>query len=368
MTAVAEISALGGLRQVLEAVGGNAGGEHGSWFVRLVRAYLHYRVRRPVAADARPETDRAKACVRAACVKSAIGGATSGAVITGATIATAEIPSGWMFAVPLAAAGVGIEMLARAVIHLDMVCDLAGIFGQRFDPDAPTDLWHLYALVFKTHKFENDDDPGSDLIQRIGETEASDIGESLSERLLGESVIKNIVPVISIAASSVTNYRRTRQLGDTARRYFRYRRAISDALDRARALCEEQLDLLIEGLWFLFIADGRLVPEETTILLGLLGKLDPERRAAVKEHFVVDESGWLERLGEIPPEVREPFFNALEVAAAVDKAVSLPEQKILSQAARRLGRTLDMNRVERMIQEFEDVGVLRGGRDGRAAR
>jgi len=336
MTAQAEIGALGGLKQVLEAVGGKAGGGRGSWFVRLVTAYLRYRDRRPLAVDARPETDRAKATVRAACVKSALGGACSGAVITGATIATAEIPTGYIFAVPLAAAGVGIEMLARAIIHLDMVCDLAAIFGMRFDPDDPTDLWHLYALVFKTHKFENDDDPGSDLIQRIGETEASDIGESLGERLLGESVLKNIVPVIGIAASSVTNYRRTRQLGDTARRYFRYRRAIQDALERARALCEEELDvldLLIEGLWFLFIADGRLVPEETTILLRLLGKLDAERRSSVEQRFVVDEAAWLDRLAAVPAEVREPFMNALEVAAAVDKAVSLPEQKILSQAA-----------------------------------
>src|SRR5215470_4999043 len=368
MTTEAEIPALGGLRQVLEAVGSREGGERAGWFVRLVQAYLQYRKRRPAAADARPESERATACVRAACVKSAVGGAASGAVITGATVLTAEIPSGYLFAVPLAAAGVGVEMLARAIIHLDMVCDLAAIFGQRFDPDEATDLWHLYALVFKTHRFESDDDPGSDLIQRIGETEASEIGESLGARILGESVIKNIVPVVGIAASSVTNYRRTRDLGDTARRFFRYRRAIGDALERARALCEEQLDLLIEGLWFLFIADGRLVPEETTILLGLLGKLDAQRRAAVEERFVVDENGWLERLGAVPPDVRDPFMNALEVAAAVDKAVSLPEQKILSQAARRLGRTLDMARVERMIKEFEDVGVLRGGRDGRAAR
>src|SRR5262249_3393438 len=153
----------------------------------------------------------------------ALSGLASGAAITGATLITAEAPTGVFIAVPLAAAGIGGDLFARAIIHVDMACDLAQIFGLRFDPDDPTDLWQLWALVFKTHNQESDDDdPGKELLKSIGETETSDIGESVGTRLLGESVVKNIVPFVDIVISSAANYRRTRELGDAMRRYLRY--------------------------------------------------------------------------------------------------------------------------------------------------
>ena len=118
------------------------------------------------------------------------------------------------------------------------------------------------------------------------------------------------------------------------------------------------IDLLVEGLWFLFVSDGSLSPEETAVIAGLLRKMDPAARDAVQKRFTDDENEWLSRLPILDPDEREPFLHALEVAAAVDKIVSLPEQKILGRAARRLGRDLDMERIDRMVREFETVGVL----------
>jgi hypothetical protein len=299
--------------------------------------------------------------VRAACLKSAVTGVASGVVTTGATIAAAESPGpvGLLIAIPVAAIGVTAEMVARVLIHLDMTCDLAAIFGVRFDPDNPSDFWQLYSLAFEAHAPASDeDDPGRELVQHVEAVEAHAIGATIGHQLVGESVLKNIVPFLGIATSSATNWRMTRRLGDTVRRYLRYRRALGDAMAVAEETCRDHLDLLIEGLWFLFVADGKLVPEEATMLATLLGRLDPVLRRSVEERFIDDESDWLGRLPILAEDERDAFLYALEVAAAVDKAASLPEQKILGRAAKRLGRALDMQRVDRMIREFETVGVL----------
>jgi hypothetical protein len=349
------------LRQVLESVGRGEGRVRKTWFTRLVTAYLAYRDGRRQTAPAKvvgTESERALAVIRAACIKSAVGGAASGMILTGATLVTADAPAGALVVVPAAALSIAGEMVARTLVHLDMTCDLAEIFGVRFDVNNPRDFWQLYGLAFRTHQHRDAGDPGRDLVHRVSHAEAHEIGEQIGHHIVGESVLKNIVPFLGIATASATNWKATRLLGDTVRRYLRYRRALDDALDRAEDLCKGYLDLLIEGLWFVFIADGRLAPEEATLLTALLDRLDPVTRAAVEARFVTDESDWLVRLVSVPDGLREPFFYALEVAAAVDKQVSLPEEKILARAATTLERQVDMRRVERLVREFEEVGVL----------
>jgi len=67
----------------------------------------------------------------------------------------------------------------------------------------------------------------------------------------------------------------------------------------------------------------------------------------------------------VPEASRDAFLHALEVAAAVDKEVGVPERKILRRAARALGREFDLKRVERMMAEFEDRGVLSPALNGK---
>jgi hypothetical protein len=57
--------------------------------------------------------------------------------------------------------------------------------------------------------------------------------------------------------------------------------------------------------------------------------------------------------------VRDEFLHALQVAAAVDKHVGLPERKILRRAAHHLERPFDVAELEKMMLEFEEFGVLR---------
>ncbi len=282
-------------------------------------------------------------------------------ISTSATIFTAETEGiAGVVAGPLAALTIGGEMMLRTVLHVELTCELAEIFDVDFNPDDSDDLWRLYALAFGTHEHdEGSEDPGKDLVSEVTHIEGEEVGEKLGQRVLGESVMRNIVPVVGIFTSAVTNYLMTRRLGDTVRRYMRYQHALNAEGSYASTVCADYLDLLLEGLWFIFSADGKLSPEEAAFLAHRLKQRDPLRRRALIARFVEDELDWTLRIKtEVPEGLRDVFMHALEVAAAVDKEVSLPERKILRRAAQALGREFSQERVERMIAELEETGEL----------
>ncbi len=338
------------------------------WFTRLARRYLAKRVaseKCDLEQDDARATARAHRAITIACVKSAVSGALAGSVSTGATLVTAQTEGLLAFAaVPVAAAAIGGEMLYRSVLHLDLTCDLAAIFGIQYDAAHEEDLWRLYALAFGTSDHEDgaeeNGDPGKELVREVTHVESEDVGEKIGHMVLGESIMRNVVPFIGIVSSAVTNVVLTRRMGHTVRRYFRYQRAFKDTFDHAVDLLHgEPLDLLVEGMWFIFTADGKLIPEEAACLAKLIHKMTPDARHAVTHRFVEDELDWTERLAKGVPEAsRDVFLHALEVAAAVDKEVGVPERKILRRAARALGREFDLKRVEKMMLEFEERGVL----------
>ena len=332
------------------------------WFNRLVAWHLDRRALRPARSVAgATETERARALIRRACLKAAASGAAAGSVSTIAAAVSAQTEGmATVVAVPVAAAAIGVEMGFRTIVHIDLACNLAETFAVPYDLADPDDLYRLYALVFKTASHDDEsEDPGRALVHHVMSEDSEDVGEKLGKRVLGESVARNLLPVLGIATSAVTNYLVTRKLGDTVRRYMRYRRALHDALEHASDECHEYLDLLVEGVWFVFSADGKLTPEEVGTLAHLLQRLPAGERAAVEARFVEDELEWADRIERLPETVRDEFLHALEVAAAVDKHVGLPERKILRRAAHHLGRPFDRARIDRMIAEFEEYGVLR---------
>jgi uncharacterized tellurite resistance protein B-like protein len=353
--------------------------ERRSWFSRVVGSYMKRHRRRAAAekaaiargektakkVDDRPAPERANSAIRWACIKSAVTGATAGAISTTATMLTAETEGlAGIVAVPFAAATIGGEMIYRAFVHVDLTCELAEIFEVKFDTENEADLWRLYALAFGTDDHEEgSSDPGAELIHSVTHTEGEQVGEKIGSQVLGESVMRNIVPFFGIVSSAVTNYVLTKRLGDTVRRAMRYQRAMDDTFETWSHACEAHLDLLIEGMWFVFTADGKLSPEEVTCLAKLLDKLDPVRRHAVMKRFTDDEIDFLERItAEIPTEMRPAFLRALEVGAAVDKIVGLPEKKILRRVAHHLDIELDMAAIQKMIDSFTETGFMAGSK------
>ena len=317
----------------LDALGQAIGvkkGEHRArgWFTRLASRYFKRNLERYFAhhQEGAPAPERAEKAIFRACVKSAVSGAVSGGISTAASVVTAQTQGTWGFvAVPLAGLAIVSEMMLRSVVHIDLTCELAEIFGVKFDADDEDDFWRLYALVFKAHgadgeRDEEDEAPGKELVEKVTHVEGEEVGERIGHVVLGESLMRNIVPFVGIFSSAVTNYVLTWRLGNTVRRAMRYERAMRDALTRAEGLCRSKLNLLVEGIWFIFTADGKLDPEETVCLANLLADLDPEARAKVTARFTDDEIDWMQRIKtEVPEDMRDAFLHALEVAAAVDK-------------------------------------------------
>lgn len=331
------------------------------WFSKLLVAYLRRRTPKAATADDGNARERAEKAIGVACVQSAFTGASAGLASTGATLVTAQTEGlGGIVAVPFAALAIGSEMALRTLIHIDLICSIADIFGVKLDPDRPDDLWRLCALAFgAAEQDEESADPGKTLVHELAHLEKDEVGEEIGHRVLGESVARNLLPVVGVALSAVTNYRKTKHIGETARRYMRYQRALDDVLGRVAERCAHHFELLVEGIWFVFIADGKLAPEESACLANLVRKLEHPAHERVLSRFVEDEYDWLERVGaEVKGDDREAFFRALEVAAAVDKRVGLPERRLLRSAARRLELTYDPKRVQRMIEEFEATGIL----------
>ena len=345
------------------------------WFTKLVAFYLRrYKdrdeaKRRTRVKPGQTVSDAARSRIRRASVKSAISGAAAGTLSTAATLITAETEGlAGLVAIPVAALGIGGEMMYRSLVHFDLTVQLADLFGVQFDPSDPADILRLYSLVFKTSTEDDGDDEkkpdgdassmGKDLIHKVKHLETAEVGEEIGNKVLGESVVRNIVPFVGIVTSAVTNFVVTQRLGHTVRRYMRYQRAIDDAFDRAAKECSAHLDLLVEGIWFIFTADGHLAPEETVTLVKLLEKLDPVVGHATLARFVEDELDWADRIEQVPEDMKDAFLRALEVAACVDKEVTLPERKILRRAAHHLGREFDLARLTAMVKEFDEEGVL----------
>lgn len=332
-----------------------------AWLAEVLsRAVRRYNRRpRPAAISASSgvtEPTDAHAVIRRACIGSALAGGATGALSTGAAVATAETNGlGGLVAIPAAMLAMGAETVLRLLLHVRMLCELADLFGRRFDPDEPADVWALLALSFGVVEHPQDTDDPAGVLVRAARGRSSEVAKQLAARLAGESVARNLVPVLSVASSSITSWVVTRRLGDTARRYLRYRCALDEAL--GDETLRPHLDRLFEGLWFIFTADGRLTPEESALLAAVLRRLPAPARVGLNERLA-DDITWIERLRGVPEGARAPLLRALEIAAAADKVASLRERKLLVHAAAALGLRVDEGGLDRMIREFEEIGTL----------
>ena len=324
---------------------------------RMKRAVAKARAKREAGTftDVLPDA-QAQRVIRRACAKAAVTGALSGAASTAAVVATAETEgAAAVVALPLAAAAVGAEMATRTVFHVDLACELAEVFDVRVGTS--TDAARLLSVALGAAADGEGDDLGRGAIE--GATVDRDaIIEQAANALVGESVLRNVLPFVGIVSSAVTNVVITRRLGRRLRRAFRYEHEMRAALDAAEKPLERNIELLVEGLWFVFTADGRLTAEETICLAERLDGLEEDVRRRVLERFTADEADWLRRLEDTPAEGRASFLRVLEVAAALDKSLSLPEEKLLRRVAEVFHLEFEPARVSGMIEQLERTGAL----------
>lgn len=339
----------------------------GAWHTRLVTAYVrHYDARRAGTPPA-VHASETEALIRRACKEAALVGASAAGISTSAAVFTLDTGFvGALVAVPVAGAAMGLDTMLRSLIQARMMCDVASSFGLRVDPDDPWDLLHLHALTSGSETWEDADHGGAGLVGRML-TEDREVAERrLGNRLVGESVLRNLLPFASVVTSSVTSWRRTRRLGNAAVEYARYRRALDDAFSAVRAVDARCVELLIEGAWCLFGTDGELRAEATVMLEHLLRNSPSSARKRLLERLGEDEAQWVERLHEVPEPARDAFLHALEVIAAVDLSMSNAEWSLLRQAAAALNRPLRRERVQALLKQLRAHGVIRASQGDQA--
>jgi hypothetical protein len=295
-------------------------------------------------------------------VWSGISGTGAAVGVTAASIAMARTSFlAAPVALPLAAAGLAGELFIRTVLHLQLTCEIAELYGMPFNVESETELLRVFALAVRAEMHETEDDPGRGLVERITRTQqSSTLGKLVASSLIGESLLRNAIPFADIVFSTARNWQLTHQVGLFVQGYASRRVALAQAVAQVVEHSPQALETLVEGVWFIFISDGRLTGIETALLSYLMRT----RRvsAELTQHFVSDEAGWLEQLRALPEdtELRSRFLHALEVAAALEAPVVASERTILKRAADTLGVPLKTVQVFKELEEAAASSRLDG--------
>jgi hypothetical protein len=332
----------------------------GHWFDHLMALYVrHYELEVPRPAEPPSERERtrqAESLIRRAALEAALLGGGTASFSTGATLLTAETEGlAGLVALPLAGLGMGGEMVMRALLHLGMTCRVADTYGVRFSASDPGELTRLYALAFGTEEHDDVDDPGRGLIERVIHLQDHE-GGAIGSSLLSETLVKNVIPFVGVAASALQSWWLTEKVGRVVARYARYRRVVDAALAELLERDPDAVAIAVEGIWFVMIAAGPLAPERAALLAQLTHRRPAELQAELVARFVRDDQPWLVRLRAIRPEAREPLLRVLERAAVTDGRLGEPQLLVLRRAAAALGEALDEQKVRGLAEEYRAAG------------
>jgi hypothetical protein len=240
---------------------------------------------------------------------------------------------------PLAGVGMIGEMLLRTIVHLQLVCDVAELHELRITSGREFEMIRVYALALHAEMHQTEDDPGRGLVERVMQLQqAGGLGKLIASNLVGEMLLKNAVPFFDVLFSSFRNWQLTEQVGEFVQGYARRRVKLDVAVEAVNRRNPDSVELVLEGIWFIFITDGRLTGVETALLAHMMRGLGTSEDLTT--HFVSDEAGWLERLGEYAGadrDLRVLMLHALQVATEIEGPMTPAKVAILHRAAKTLG-------------------------------
>ena len=353
---------LDALRNAAAHLGGN-GVRDGSWFVRLVRTRAKKRQAATVVGqwDRRfPGLDRearAKQVIRAAARKAALAGAVASiGTSTGEIVALVTEGLAAPVGVPAAIVSMVLEAAYTALMQVDLMCDLASIYGVPFDADDTGEIATLFAVALELEldekrpahleAVEGDDDAPKGLLARLGDLQEGQIARRIGKKLLEEAVMSNIIPFLGVFISPRWNYVQTQKLGTAVKKYIRYRGAMQAAIDDLRT---DGLDaeLLIEGAWLLVTVDGDASHEEL-LAIALLHRHVHHDGASITLHATLgdDEDAWLAKLSTVPEGSRDALLEVLYFLAGTDRRLQPAERRFLRRIGKVLAREIDFARIE----------------------
>ena len=114
-----------------------------------------------------------------------------------------------------------------ALLQIDLVCDLASIYGVPFDPDDVGEVATLFGLALEIDvkgrrkgrsgdgEIGHDAEAPHGLTAKLMELEEGDVAKRIGRKLLEEAVVKNIVPVLGVGIAARWNYVGTRKIAAT---------------------------------------------------------------------------------------------------------------------------------------------------------
>jgi hypothetical protein len=318
----------------------------GLWYTKLLRAYLAFYEQHRVLIDGEKLTtleraDHVERRTRRAAIRTTLAAAAAAGGVTIASIWTAQTGGvAGPIVLPLAGAGMVGEMLLRSVWHLQLVCEVAELYGMQVNSGRETEIIRLYALAVHAEMHQTEDDPGRGLVERVMQLQAAGgLGKLIASNLVGEMFMRNAVPFADVFLSTFRNWQLTEQVSDFVQGYASRRVALDRAVEAVNRKNGEAVDLVVEGIWFIFITDGRLTGIETALLAHMMRGL--QTSDDLTTYFVSDEAGWLERLSQIDPdpELRGLALHALQVATQIEGPMSPQKLAILRRAATALGLT-----------------------------
>jgi hypothetical protein len=272
--------------------------------------------------------------------------------------------------VPAAALSMALEAGYTALLQIDLVCDLASMYGVPFDADDVGEVATLFGLalevdVKKPSKKEGEDarEAPTGLTSKLMELEGGDIGTRIGRKMLEDSVVKNIVPLVGLAISARWNYVATRKLAATAKKYIRYRRALTQTLSRLRLTSVTDPAVLVEGAWLLATVDGNAGHEEVMAIALIMDALPEDKRKAIELDKTLgdDEEEWFDDLARVPREMHDALLDVLYLIAATDKELQLSERRFLKRVGKALGRGIEFERVEQICAHLDEGDELPSG-------
>lgn len=314
----------------------------GSWFYGLLARHLALHAERADRQPAHPGVsveDRAKREVRKAALRTAAAGAVAATVATTGELATlfTEGLAGPV-GVPAALLSIVLEATYKALLQIDLVCDLGAIYDAPFGPRQADEVTALFAVALVPRG-----GVPREMSDELALLQNGALAARVGRRLLHGSFLRNALPVLGVAVSAGFSLAGTRKLGATTQRYLRYRRALAAPVARLRTADPA---LLVESVWRLATADGRQGLLAPAAVLHLLG---PElRRAALADPGAGGEDAWLGKLAGLDAELQPAFLEALYLVAGAEGHPSPATARILRRLGEKLGRDIDFPRIERI--------------------
>lgn len=270
--------------------------------------------------------------------------------------------------IPATMLAMAAEAARTAVVEVELVCDLASIYGVPFDPDDVGEIATLLGLALDVDlqaQVGRSHDRGQELpeapdglVAQLIELQEGEVATRIGRVMLEESLLKNVVPVLGVAISARWNFVSTQRVGAEAKHYMRYRAALRQAVGDLKLGAVSDPATVIEGAWLLATADGQVKHEETMAIAGIVAALFQSRYVEIDTSLGTDEEEWFEALPRTPPETRRALLDVLYLVAATDRRVQESERRFLRRVGKALSIAIDFDRIDTICRHLDQGDAL----------